>query len=357
MLSSNPFLENKIMQHILVIDDVAEHRDNLSEILTLNGYQVSTAENGKIGVEKALKGKPDLIICDVMMPGLDGFGVLQILGTNHKTSDIPFLYLSAKTEKDDFRRGMTLGADDYIMKPFDVTFLLQTIERRLHKSKRLHQASAQNGSFEGFVNEAKAIELLHNLSDSRELRHYQKKDVLFKEGDHPRYLYYLEKGAVKLFKSNELGQEFIVRIAGPGDFLGYISLHKNDLYTESATALEPSDIRLIPQDDFHTLVLGNRDVTARFIKMLSKHIAEQEQMLLDLAYNSVRKRVASALVHLHDQGKSDIHFQRDDLAAVVGTAKETLVRTLSGFKTEGLVDINDGKIVLLKPEKLRTMPN
>jgi CRP/FNR family cyclic AMP-dependent transcriptional regulator len=345
------------MPRILVIEDAADHRDNLSEILTLNGYEVSMAENGKIGVEKALKDKPDLILCDIMMPELDGFGVLQILGNNHKTSDIPFLYLTAKAEKDDFRRGMSLGADDYITKPFDVTVLLQTLERRLNKSERLHQASRQNGSFEGFVNEAKALELLHNLSENRELRHYQRKDVLFNEGDHPRYLFYLEKGAVKLFKSNEQGQEFIVRIAGPGDFLGYIPLHKNDHYTESATALEPSDIRLIPQEDFHSLVFGNRDVNARFIKMLSRHIAEQEQMLLDLAYNSVRKRVASALVNLHDQGKSDIHFQRDDLAAVVGTAKETLVRTLSGFKTEGLVDINDGKIVLLKPEKLRSMPN
>jgi CheY-like chemotaxis protein/CRP-like cAMP-binding protein len=345
------------MHQILIIEDSDDHRENLFEILSLNGYQVNAAENGKIGVEKALKDKPDLILCDIMMPGLDGFGVLQILGSNHKTADTPFLFLTAKAEKDDFRRGMELGADDYITKPFDVAQLLQTIERRLRKSERLQRASSQNTHFEAFVNEARALELLHDLSENRELRHYQKKDVVYEEGSHPRYLYYLEKGAVKLFKSNEEGREFIVHIAGPGEYLGYLPLQKNDLYTESATVLEPSEIRLIPQEDYHKLVFGNRDVNARFIKLLANHVAEQEQMLLDLAYNSVRKRVATALVNLHDKGKSKLHFQRDDLAAVVGTAKETLVRTLSSFKTEGLIDIQNGQIFLLKPEKLRAMPN
>ena len=345
------------MPQILLIEDSLEHRDNLSDILSLRGYAVSTAENGKIGVEKAIKEKPDLILCDVMMPELDGFGVLQILSNNQKTADIPFLYLTAMSEPEDFRRGMSLGADDYITKPFDVTQLLQTIEKRLQKSARLKKASAPNASFEGFVNEARALELMQNLSEDRELRHYQKKDIIYAEGDHPRYLYYLEKGTVKLFKSNEDGREFIINIAGPGSFLGYLCLHKNDKHTESVTVLEPSDIRLIPSDEFHSLVFSNRDVNARFIKLLAGHVAEQEQMLLELAYNSVRKRVASALILLHDQGKNNIHFQRDDLAAIVGTAKETLVRTLSGFKMEGLIDISNGQIIVLKPEKLRLMPN
>lgn len=344
------------MDLILLIEDDSDQRENLSEILSLNGYGVITAANGKTGVETALREKPDLILCDVMMPDLDGFGVLQILGNNHKTADIPFIYLSAKSENEDFRRGMSLGADDYILKPFDVTHLLQTVERRLHKSRRLKQA-AQNHSFEGFVNEAKALEMLHHLSDNRELRHYRKKEVLYKEGDHPRYLFYIETGAVKVFKSNELGQEFIVRIAGKGDFLGYLSLQKSDRYTETAAVLEASDVRLIPHEDFHALLFGNRDVNAQFIKLLAGQVADQEQMLLELAYNSVRKRVAAALINLHDQGINTIHFQRDDLAAVVGTAKETLVRTISSFKTEGLVAVNNGEIKLLKPEKLRVMPN
>ncbi len=345
------------MHKILVIEDADFVRENLSEILSLNGYDVIEAANGKIGVEKALAHIPDLIICDVMMPELDGYGVLQILGNNQKTADIPFLYLTAKAEKDDFRRGMSLGADDYISKPFDAAQLLQTIERRLKKSERLRQASAPNAKFEGFVNEAAALELLNNLSLNRELRHYQKKDLIFEEGKYPKFLYYLEKGAIKLFKTNEDGREFIIRIVAPGDFLGYLPIIKNDTYSESAVILEPSDIRLIPIDDFLKLVFGNKDVNARFIKLLANHVSEQEQMLLNLAYNSVRKRVATALIALQEQGKSDIHLLRDDLAAVVGTAKETLVRTLSDFKSEGMIDIKDGQVIILKPEKMKDLPN
>ena len=176
------------MHRILVIDDVEDHRENLSEILALNGYHVMTAQNGKLGVEKAMKEKPDLILCDVRMPELDGFGVLQILSKHHNTSDIPFLYLTALSEQTDFRKGMALGADDYISKPFDTDLLLQSIERKLDKISRLRGASARNAPFEGFVNEAKALELLHDLSNNRELRHFPKKDVLFEEGKTPRYL-------------------------------------------------------------------------------------------------------------------------------------------------------------------------
>ncbi|HMV89994.1 MAG TPA: response regulator, partial [Cyclobacteriaceae bacterium] len=112
------------MKKILLIEDNPEIRENTGEILSLAGYEVSTAENGKTGVDLAQKIKPDLIICDIMMPELDGYGVLHILSKNDETSAIPFIFLTAKTEKTDVRKGMTLGADDYLTKPFDDTDLL-----------------------------------------------------------------------------------------------------------------------------------------------------------------------------------------------------------------------------------------
>ncbi len=102
---------------ILIIEDNEDIRENLAEILELAGYESFTAENGKIGVEIAEKLMPDLILCDVMMPVLDGFGVLSILNKKPQTADIPFIFLTAKAEKADFRYGMNLGADDYITKP------------------------------------------------------------------------------------------------------------------------------------------------------------------------------------------------------------------------------------------------
>ena len=346
------------MKKILVIEDNQDVRENLAEILTLSGYATSTAENGKIGAAKAQAERPDLILCDIMMPELDGYGVLHILSRSAKTADIPFIFLTAKAEKEDFRRGMSLGADDYITKPFDDVALLQTIESRLKKSERLRTASATTGgSLERFIDEARALEAIQHLSENRELRHYKKKDLIFREGEHPRWLYFVESGKVKIFKTSDDGRELIVKVAKAGDFLGFLALFKEDAYPESAAALEDCSIKLVPKQDFAALVFGNRDVNARFIKMLANHIAEREQQLIELAYDSVRKRVATALAQLCDQSGPVIELLREDLAALAGTAKETLIRTLTDFKNEGMVGITDGVVTVLKAEKLREMPN
>jgi CRP-like cAMP-binding protein len=346
------------MKKILIIEDNPDVRENLAEILALSGYEALEAENGKIGVSKAQSEVPDLILCDIMMPELDGYGVLHILSRQAATADIPFIFLTAKAEKEDFRTGMSLGADDYITKPFDDVSLLQTIESRLRKSERLRAASAQSGnSLERFIDEARALEAIRHLSDNREVRHYRKKDQIFREGENPRWLYFVESGKVKIYKTSNDGRELIVKIAQAGDFLGFLALFKEDSYPESAAALEDCMIKLVPKQDFAALVFGNRDVNARFIKMLASHIADREQQLIDLAYNSVRKRVATALVQLTEQSGPVIHLLREDLAALAGTAKETLIRTLTDFKNEGILDIKDGVVQVVKVDKLRNMPN
>src|SRR5678815_2711377 len=127
---------------ILVIDDNTDIRENTSEILELAGYKTFTAENGKQGVEIAVKEKPAVIVCDIMMPELDGYGVLHLLRKNQETQNIPFIFLTAKTERSDFRKGMEMGADDYITKPFDDIELLNAVEIRLKKVEILGQQYA-----------------------------------------------------------------------------------------------------------------------------------------------------------------------------------------------------------------------
>ena len=117
--------KNRSMKKIVVVEDNLEVRENLAEILSLSGYEVHEAENGKIGVKVIMETKPDLILCDVMMPELDGFGVLKVLNHNPELMHIPFMFLTAKAEKTDFRKGMGLGADDYITKPYDDVELLE----------------------------------------------------------------------------------------------------------------------------------------------------------------------------------------------------------------------------------------
>src|SRR5665213_739033 len=127
------------MKKILLIEDNDDIRENSAEILELANYKVIAAPNGKIGVEKALQEIPDLIICDIMMPVLDGYGVLHAVHRNDAIKNTPFIFLTAKTERNDFRKGMELGADDYITKPFEGTELLNAVDSRLKKIDLLKQ--------------------------------------------------------------------------------------------------------------------------------------------------------------------------------------------------------------------------
>lgn len=346
------------MKKILVIEDNAEVRENLEEILELSGYEVLTAEDGKLGVEIALKEMPDLVLCDVMMPRLDGFGVLNILSKKSSTADIPFVFLTAKTEKSDFRRGMNLGADDYVTKPFYKDELLTVIETRLRKSEQIRKKfdRTENG-LSAFINEAKGYEELKKLSLERRVKHYKKREVIFEEGDYPRYLYFVNSGKVKVFKTNEDGKEYIIDIFMDGDFVGYNDLIRDSKYAEGASALEDTDISLIPREDFLALLHANRDVASQLIKMLANNVTEKEEQLLNLAYHSVRKRVANAILLLSEkEGDTEINILRDDLARIVGTAKESVIRMLTEFKEDGYIEIHDGAIVLKNRHKLENLP-
>ena len=124
------------MKTILLIEDNPEIRDNTAEILVLAGYKVLTAENGRVGVDIANKEIPDLILCDIMMPVLDGFGVLLSVSKSLRTAGTPFIFLTAKADIEDKRYGITLGADDYITKPYDDTLLLSTIKMKIQKQEK-----------------------------------------------------------------------------------------------------------------------------------------------------------------------------------------------------------------------------
>ena len=124
------------MKRILVIEDEPEMLRNITALLRYRDYEPLAAENGRRGVEMAQRERPDLILCDVTMPELDGYGVLRALQADSKLALIPFIFLTAKGEKDDLRSGMNLGADDYLTKPVANNDLVQAIEARLSRSAR-----------------------------------------------------------------------------------------------------------------------------------------------------------------------------------------------------------------------------
>lgn len=352
------------MKKILLIEDNNDVRENTAEILKLAKYDVLLAKNGKEGVELASAEKPDLIICDIMMPVLDGHGVLHMLSKNEETSSIPFIFLTAKAERGDFRKGMEMGADDYITKPFDDVELLNAIESRLKKNEVLKREFAKSiQGIDDFIAGAKGIDPLKKLSETRDIRIYKKKDSIYKEGAFPKGVYFISKGKVKIHKINQFGKELITELHKEGDFFGYLSLLQDEKYTNSATAMDDCEVYMIPKEDFFSLLYKNADVARKFIEILSNDLVEIEQQLIKLAYNSVRKRVAEALVKLsdtykkNDESKFSMSVSREDLANIVGTATETVIRTLSDFKDENYIEVSGGTITILNYDKLANLKN
>lgn len=351
------------MKSILLIEDNDEIRENMAEILEMSNYKVYTAPDGKEGVALAVQQKPDLIICDIMMPVLDGYGVIHMLQKNVDTQNIPFIFLTAKAERTEIRKGMDLGADDYITKPFNGTELLNAIEARLRKSELVKKeiATGMNG-FNELVNAVGGPDAFKNMAKDRSTNTLKKKQVIYSEGGKPYRMYYVESGKVKVYKTNDDGKELVTGLYSTGDFFGYMAMLESTSYKETAETLEDTELAIIPKEDFEQLINNNKDVMQKFIKLLANNVTDMEQQLLRLAYNSLRKKVADALLTIYakysDGNKNfKIDISRENLANIAGTAKESVIRTLSDFKDEKLINIDHGDIVILDEKRLANLMN
>lgn len=129
------------MKKILIIEDEVPVRTGIKDLLELKSYKVFEAESGAEGIKLAKENQPDLIICDIKMPEMDGYEVLKRINKDETLASVPFIFLTAKTEMSELRYGMNLGADDYITKPFMATDLYKAIEVRLNKSERVRKKS------------------------------------------------------------------------------------------------------------------------------------------------------------------------------------------------------------------------
>ena len=349
------------MNTILVIEDNEEMAENIVGILELANYNVLSAPNGKVGVALAQQHLPDVVLCDVMMPELDGYGVLHILNKNPETAGIPFIFLTAKADKSDFREGMNLGADDYITKPFDGFDLLKVIEIRLKKTSFLKATFGNDlKDLNSFFSQAKEIREFQRLSENRPMRTLKKKDLIFIEGETPNDLYFIVKGQVKTYKLSYEGKELVTGIHRDGCFFGYAPLLEDKQYNESAEALVDTQVVVIPKNDFLILLYSSKDVARKFIKLLSNNLEDAEKRLLDVAYQSVRQRVAGALLHFHEKyalpnGQELISFARKDISGMIGTAPESLNRTLADFRDEGLIEILEDGLKILDQKKLERL--
>jgi YesN/AraC family two-component response regulator len=188
-----------------------------------------------------------------MMPVLDGYGVFQIISKNLELQHIPFIFLSAKSERSDLRKGMEMGADDYITKPFSDSELINAIRARLEKIKLLR---AQGGkgieNWYQIISDLGNKDEMHDALESHDVIQYKKKQVIYSEGQHPNKLYYIQTGKVKIYKTSDGGKELIIGLLSTGDFFGHIPLIENTIYEEFAETMEESTIRVIPRKNLNT---------------------------------------------------------------------------------------------------------
>ncbi|WP_341836130.1 response regulator [Chitinophaga pollutisoli] len=351
------------MPNILVIENNSDVATSISAILELDNYSVLHANDGVEGVNIALKEKPDLIVCNVRTPLLDGYGVLNILQKYDNTLGRPFIFLSNSADPKAIRRGMNLGADDFLISPFSSVELLHAIEVRLNKIQRLRSKHHLNSSDKLMPTGNKTVaEKLEKLRSGRDAIKFKRRQLIFSVGNHPVYLYYIEKGWVKTCLFNEEGKEIITRIYGAGEFLGYEAALNGTTYSEQAESLCTAELVPIPFSEFNLLVYSDIEVLKLIVRWLTSYLSNNQKHLLKIAYNSLRKRVADALLYLHRKNHG-LHYMevpginRDVLASLAGVAKESLIRTLSDFRNEGLINIQDGRINLPDIRRLEEMVN
>ena len=349
------------MKKLLLIEDDVVLRENTAELLELSGYDVITAPNGKVGLEIAKQSLPHIIVCDIMMPELDGYGVLEGLSKAENTTNIPFIFLSAKTERKDVRKGMDLGADDYITKPFEEEELVSAIESRLAKAAIIKD---QNEKFTDHLpsndDELRTLNDLKNFfDDNGSTIKFAPGDVIYEEGQNSNNIYLISKGLVKCHKLDEQGKDLTTALHKEDDLFGYTSFTQNVAYQETAAAIQETTVVAISKNELKSVLNSNHKVTLELIQLLTDDITGVKDQLLQMAYSSVKKRTAITIIKfaekLNRKPNESIRISRNDLASVAGIALESLIRTLSTFKDMGIIEIEGRDIKIIDINKLQNM--
>lgn len=347
-----------MMQKILLIANDPAVKAITSDILELAHYEVLLATDAKNGVELAAAHPPDVVITELNMPGLDGYGVMHLLQNYSWFYDTLFIVLCGACDKGELRRAMSMGADDVIIKPFDGTELLSTLEVRLKKRDQLVKSNGHAESVQPVRQETEK-ELLQRLVSDRNIDRYNRRQLIYKQGDRPTKLFYVLNGKARSFNTHPDGKDLAIELYGPGDFLGFTDIIRNVNYAESVETIDYAELAVIPRAEFEELLFSNQAAARRFIDLVVNRATIMQHRLVWLAYHTLRQKVAAALLHLkskYGNGQADnfeINLNRTVFASIAGTATESSIRTLGDFRAEKIVEMDgDGTIRIINEKKL-----
>ena len=342
------------MTQLLLVEDNKSRRKNILTTLEMAQYKIDTATSIQGCIKKALTSKPQLIICNADLHNKNGHTIESFIDKYPLLRNTPLLFFSDGPGK----RTESVRLNDAVIRfvdhPFTSTSLLKAVEEVL-TARAVNMPGKEN------IEPITAKMTLAEFANNREIQHVKKKHAIYMEGNHPLRLFYIQRGKVKTIKTNNEGKELTIGLYNEGEFLGYPALLEGTNYKDTAVAMEDCELSIIPKEEFGELMQTNRQAAGEFTRLLARDFSEKEEQLVGIAYNSLRKRVADALMTLQQKffkaSKTpfSMHISREDLANLAGTATESLIRTLSDFKNEKLIEIKKGNIIIRDAGRLQRL--
>jgi CRP-like cAMP-binding protein len=349
---------------ILIILEDSDLRIKITEILTLGKYNVKSTNSGKQAIDIIRKSPVDVIISGVNVAEIDGLGVLRVVNKFTETAGISFIMLLNNKDYDLARRVMELGADGYLMAPFDDGELLNHVEVRLRKKRLQHELFLkQHIQLKNTHNSSDDLSWLRSRFEGYLPRSFKKNQVLYYRGERRSLgLHYILSGKIKTYVADATGNVLITGIYGPHEYFGLPGTLLGTENREIAEAIDSAEILTIPYADVQNLISDYPDLFSLFAKDLAHTLSSLDEKLLDIAYYSVRKRIAKAIIKLtklnHESAENNrFILPRHDLACLIGIATETLSRVLSDFTREGLIEKEGNNIIVLDMNAMKMMKN
>lgn len=347
----------EVIKSILIIEDDSVLRENTKELLELSNFRILCAENGKQGIDKAVEYIPDLILCDILMPVLDGYQVLEYLSNNPRTKNIPFLFISAKSDLKDIRFGMNLGADDYITKPFREEELINAINKRIFRIDSIQNAIKKGSNPTPHNTGITTLEEFKKLLQLKgEKFRYPKKYTIYYENDKANYVYLLARGIVKTIKMDCDGKELITELYKENNLFGLTSFKNGSNYDETAVALNNVLGYRFSSKIFREILLNNPDLSIAIAEVLSNDLSNLKEHLLETAYSSVLKKTTQTILKFAQTVTGDTekitNLTRNDLAHIAGISTESFIRGLSQLRKKKIIEIDGRDIKILDFDQL-----
>lgn len=338
---------------ILVIDDMGDVRENVAELLELSGHHVIQAQDGFEGIRLAKQHLPELILCDIMMPGLDGYGVAEILSRQEETKHIPLIYLTAKADPTDFKKGLQKGAVDYITKPFESDELIDSVEMRIRQATSKRQATADHVDWDNWVDFLKSDAA---LSGEEALKSFTVPSgtTLFEQDDQALHLYFIKSGSLRWEYMDASGRQLGFRLSRAGEFAGWAAGFEAGAYPHSAVVQSDATVVELPMKAVKEMLLKTPSMALVWGQQQHESAMVLLGDMMGLLNGSARENVARVLLRFAEWDGREwaVLVSREILAKSIGVAYETIIRTVSQFKAEGWVASRGRKLVLTDRNQL-----